>query len=65
MTTIEFEFSLGQRVKITEVETKGRIDSLSVDNRGPMYRVVYWLDGDRHTEWLYPWELAYLDKEPE
>jgi hypothetical protein len=35
----------------------GRIDSLSLDNNGHTYRVIYWNDGSRHQIWMYDWEI--------
>jgi len=36
----------------------GRIDSLSLDSNGEMYRVVFWNNGNRNQIWMYEWELA-------
>ncbi len=54
--TITFDFAIGQQVK-TPIDQPGTIDAISFDIRGPMYRVIFWYDGNRKSEWLYPWEL--------
>lgn len=54
---VEFDYSVGQQVKVKAVEMLGRVDSLSLDNNGKMYRVVYWNDGSRCQVWMYDWEI--------
>jgi hypothetical protein len=54
---VEFEFSLKQSVKIKSIEITGKIDSMSLDVNGKMYRVVYWYNGTRNQTWLYDWEI--------
>ena len=55
--TVEFAHDIGDRVTVTAIEMVGHIDSLSLDNNGNMYRVVYWNDGQRFSTWMYDWEL--------
>jgi len=57
MKAVEFEYDIGQAVKVTAVEMPGRVDSLLLDNNGKMYRVVYWNDGERQQVWMYEWEI--------
>ena len=57
MTTIEFQYSIGDKVLVKPINMGGVIDSMSIDNRGKQYRVVYWNDGDRFSTWLYAWEI--------
>jgi hypothetical protein len=54
---VEFQFDIGQEVKVTPIRMMGVIDSLSLDNNGKQYRVVYWNDGDRRSVWMYAWEI--------
>lgn len=54
---VEFDYCVGQQVKVKAVEMLGRVDSLSLDNNGKMYRVVYWNDGARCQVWMYDWEI--------
>lgn len=57
LRTVEFEYDLGQAVRIKAIDMVGRVDSLSLDNNGHTYRVVYWNDGSRNQVWMYDWEL--------
>ena len=54
---IQFDYDIGQQVKVKAVEMLGRVDSLSLDNNGKMYRIVYWNDGSRYQVWMYDWEI--------
>jgi len=55
---VEFQFEIGQEVKVVPVGMIGVVDSLSLDNNGKQYRVVYWNDGNRHSVWMYGWEIG-------
>ena len=54
---VQFEYALGEPVKIKELEMIGHIDSLELDNNGKMYRVIYWFNGERKSAWSYGYEL--------
>jgi hypothetical protein len=58
MRTVEFKFDIGEEVCISAIGMKGRVESLIYDSLGPQYRVVYWNDGARRTDWMYEWELG-------
>ena len=60
MIAIEFDFNLHDEVIIIPIGMKGMVDSLSADNNGKQYRVVYWNDGARFSSWLYAWEIKLL-----
>lgn len=64
MPTIDFKFAIADAVLITAVQRPGRVDGLSVDNNGRMYRVVYWADGDRKAVWMYEWEIIADEARP-
>lgn len=55
--TVVFDYDVGNEVKVKPIGMVGRVDSISLDNNGIMYRVVYWNDGARHSVWMYRWEL--------
>lgn len=55
--TVEFEYEIGEHVVILALSIAARVDSLSFDNNGPMYRVIYWKNRERSQQWLYPWEV--------
>jgi hypothetical protein len=54
---ITYKFSIRDRVLIRAIECRGQVDAVSTDERGEMYRVVYWNDGSRNAVWMYDWEL--------
>jgi len=58
MKTVNFKYDIGDSVKILAITMLGRIDSLSLDSNGEMYRVVFWNDGIRNQIWMYEWEFA-------
>lgn len=55
--TVDFDYTLGQTVKVKAIGMLGLVDSLSLDMNGKQYRVVYWNDGQRYSVWMYDWEL--------
>ena len=57
MKTVNFKYDIGASVKILDIAMLGRVDSLSIDTNGEMYRVVFWNNGNRNQIWLYDWEL--------
>jgi hypothetical protein len=48
---------LGQRVRIKDADLRGLVTGILLDSDGVQYRVVYWVDGVRRAEWLYPSEI--------
>ena len=57
MVDYKFEYDIEDKVKLKEIGMDAQVDSLIVDMRGVMYRVVYWNDGVRETDWVYDWEI--------
>ena len=57
MKSYSFKYDIGDPVKIIDLEVHGKIDSLSVDFNNKMYRVVYWINGERKATWVYDWEI--------
>lgn len=57
MTTVEYRYDIGASVRIKAIDLNGKVDSLSLDNNGKMYRVVYWSNCTRNQVWMYEWEL--------
>lgn len=57
MRVVEFEYDIGQEVMVKPIGMRGTVDSLSFDQNGMQYRVVYWNDGHRQSVWMYSWEL--------
>jgi hypothetical protein len=60
MRTVNYKHDIGDSVLIKDVNANGRVDSLSTDRNGQMYRIVFWMNGDRKAEWMYDWELEQL-----
>lgn len=56
--TVNFKYDIGELVKILDIAMLGRVDSLSLDTNGEMYRVVFWNNGNRNQIWMYEWELS-------
>ena len=54
---IEFEFSLGDAVRIKTIDVWSVIDGLAAYTNTKMYRVVYWFNGLRYEVWVYGHEL--------
>ena len=57
MRTVQFKHDIGDTVKVRDIGMAGRVDALSLDSNGELYRVVYWNDGNRNQVWMYDWEL--------
>ena len=57
MRTVNFKYDICDTVKVRDIGMVGRIDSLSIDSHGELYRVVYWNNGERNQNWMYDWEL--------
>lgn len=58
-----FIFNLKDRVKVKEINRPGVITGLLFDDSGDQYRVQYWDNACRKTEWLYTFELESLEKQ--
>lgn len=57
-TTVRFDYSLQQEVTIIALKAKGFVTGLLKDGDNLNYRVVYWWDGVRKSDWLYPHEIT-------
>lgn len=56
--SVEFAHGIGDTVKVTALDLPARVIAVMVDAEGPAYRVVYWSDACRKSEWVFAWELA-------
>ncbi len=54
---VYFDHCIGATVKVLALELTGRVSGMMLDECGPSYRVVYWSDGSRRSEWMYGWEI--------
>lgn len=57
--TVAFDHKPGDTVKITALGLQGVVIALMKDSEGLAYRVVYWSEGTRKTEWLFGWEIGH------
>lgn len=57
----EAVFTFGQQVHIPAIEVTGNVRSISFDERGIMYKVIYRFNGERKESWVYPDEIARVD----
>lgn len=62
---VNFRFSIHDRVMIKSIGMIGYVDGLLVASNGLEYRIVYWNDGVRKSEWMYPREITPCPKEGE
>jgi len=61
-TCITYEFEIGEIVLIDEIERRGTVDAMSTSINGEEYRVIFWNNGVRHSEWLRCWEISRVKK---
>lgn len=57
MKTIAFQFTIGQKVMVKEIQRPGVVEILQFDSLGIQVKVAYWDNSDRKSAWLYEWEL--------
>ena len=57
MKTVEFKYDIAQKIIIKAISAPGMIDSLMCDSYGNQYHVIYWDNSERHTDWMYEWEI--------
>lgn len=55
--TINFPVSLGEVVRIREIDRPGIVVALMVSPEGVEMKVAYWHEGRRYQEWLHAGEL--------
>lgn len=53
----EFEFGIGAKVTIKAISVPGIVDAVMSTTGGSEYRVVYWWNGGRLSQWVYASEL--------
>ena len=58
MKTIGFEHDIGDTVLILGCDNaKGVVAAMCFDKQGIGYRIVWWNDGKRLDEWMFPFEI--------
>ncbi len=63
MVSHSFEYDLGQKVLIKEINRPGFINALLLNSSGTQYRVIYWDNCSRKDEWLYSCEIKNVESE--
>ena len=56
--SVEYDFSLYQRVKLFDAEKTGVIEGMMIGSEGKFYQVRYWHNGDRKQVWVKLDEIA-------
>lgn len=56
-TTVVFGFKLYELIQLKDLATYGHITGFLMDSNGPQLRVTWWINGERKTEWLFPFEI--------
>ena len=54
---VGFDFAIGQSVKVKALDLPAQVIGLMVSESGQKFRIVYWSDGSRKTEWVFAWEI--------
>lgn len=57
---VAFQFTLRQKVKIVEIDRPGFVVACLHDSEGEVYKVMYWCNGERKTEWAFAEELVVI-----
>lgn len=56
---INLPYNVGDRVRITDIETDGTIDAVMIEaGESISVRVEYWYDGHRRQTWMTPREFT-------
>jgi len=61
MQIVQFNFRIGQKVKIKASDSEGIVTALLKGNDGCQYQVVWWDDVTRKCEWLFCFELSDIN----
>jgi hypothetical protein len=57
MSVVTFKYSIGDKVHLSQIDRPGVVSALLQDSESNQYRVIWWWDGVRRSEWLYEFEL--------
>lgn len=55
---VTFDYKVGDKVLLAEIQRPGRVDVLQVDRDGVMYRVAYWDNAERKHAWVCADEIS-------
>lgn len=54
---VQFDYGVNDKVHIVPIDTPGYVVAILAASRALEYKVAYWIDGERHEEWLFAREL--------
>lgn len=57
MTTVIFRFSIGDSVRLKEIDRPAIVSGLLKDREGQQCKVEYWNDGERKVTWVFDFEI--------
>ena len=60
--SIDFDYSLGDKVRITEIQISGHVVGLFYGESGKQYQVAYFVDGEMKTVFIYGFQLESATK---
>ena len=55
--SVEFPFSIADRVIIREIQRPGRVEAITMDALGIQFKVSFWDNSKRESTWLYADEI--------
>lgn len=61
---VDFDYSIGQQIRVLPIDADGTVNSLWVSDKGKKYECVWWINGDRKSEYLFPHEISPKEKGP-
>lgn len=59
---IGFQYSIGEKIRLIEIDRPGTVIGLLFNHNGPQYQVVYWEQGNRKIEWVFQFEIEGIKK---
>jgi len=55
--TVKFKYASGDKVRLIGLAIPGTVLSALTDSEGLQYRVIWWWEGTRRSEWLHEFEI--------
>ena len=58
MTNYSVPHALGAKVIVKAIDQAGIVDEISIGHNGMSYRISYWWEGKRFSEWMNAEEIG-------
>lgn len=58
-----FGYTIEQPVRIKAANLNGNIEAMLIGVDGLQYKVSYWVESNRKTEWVMPYEIEPIPKD--